>query len=203
MWQIFVFVCLRAFCSNSDVDDLPITIDNCSDCFVFLLGVTKTITVDQCAHVTIIAFSADSVYVRDSSWVTIRARTLEGTTNQNAETGVRDMVTILYAIRVQNLKIRLQGCDVGECVWSISVSRLSAAFALSALSDAAGNRVVAKGLDGAAPHRLWRHWVHAPSTPNFQVYKLLGSGNPSICIPDFGHIFSLSGHWKNRNNCLF
>lgn len=56
---------------RNDVDDLPITIDNCSDCFVFLLGVTKTITVDQCAHVTIIAFSADSVYVRDSSDVTL------------------------------------------------------------------------------------------------------------------------------------
>ena len=51
---------------SSDVDDLPMTIDSCEDTFIFLKGVTKTLTIDDCKNVTIVAFSADSVYIRNS-----------------------------------------------------------------------------------------------------------------------------------------
>jgi len=52
---------------RDDVDDLPMTIDSCEDTFIFLKGVTKTLTIDDCKNVTIVAFSADSVYIRNSS----------------------------------------------------------------------------------------------------------------------------------------
>lgn len=52
---------------RDDVNDLPMTIDSCEDTFIFLKGVTKTLTIDNCKNVTIVAFSADSVYIRNSS----------------------------------------------------------------------------------------------------------------------------------------
>lgn len=56
---------------RNDVENIPISVENCSNCLIFLLGVTKTVTIDSCENVKIICFSADSVYARDSSDVSV------------------------------------------------------------------------------------------------------------------------------------
>lgn len=58
---------------RNDVCDLPITIDNCSDCLIILLGVAKTVTIDECKNIKVICFSADSLYIRNSTNVTVMA----------------------------------------------------------------------------------------------------------------------------------
>lgn len=52
---------------RNDVNDLPITIENCSSCVIFLNGLCKTVTIDQCKDVKIVTFSADSAYIRNST----------------------------------------------------------------------------------------------------------------------------------------
>jgi len=56
---------------RNDVEDLPITIEDCSDCIIFLLGVTKNVTIDECKNLKIICFSADSVYIRNSQDISL------------------------------------------------------------------------------------------------------------------------------------
>ena len=51
----------------SDVDDLPMTVEDCSDTVILLFGVAKTIIIDNCNNSTIIAFSSDSTYIRNST----------------------------------------------------------------------------------------------------------------------------------------
>ncbi len=51
---------------SSDVNNLPMTIENCKSCIIFLNGLCKTVTIDNCKDVKIITFASDSVYIRDS-----------------------------------------------------------------------------------------------------------------------------------------
>ncbi|CBY10133.1 unnamed protein product [Oikopleura dioica] len=56
----------NSVCRN-DVNNLPMTIENCKSCIIFLNGLCKTVTIDNCKDVKIITFASDSVYIRDSS----------------------------------------------------------------------------------------------------------------------------------------
>ncbi|CAG5089995.1 Oidioi.mRNA.OKI2018_I69.PAR.g12427.t1.cds [Oikopleura dioica] len=56
----------NSVCRN-DVKDLPMTIENCKSCIIFLNGLCKEVTIDNCQDMKIITFASGSVYIRDSS----------------------------------------------------------------------------------------------------------------------------------------
>ena len=60
----------------SDVKDLPMTIENCKSCIIFLNGLCKEVTIDNCQDVKIITFASGSVYIRDSRFLYLRIRGL-------------------------------------------------------------------------------------------------------------------------------
>ena len=51
----------------SDVDNLPMTIEDCQNTIVLLFGVAKTIIIDNCDNLLVVAFSSDSTYIRNST----------------------------------------------------------------------------------------------------------------------------------------
>ena len=65
------YTCSLLIRYSSDVNDLPMTIENCKSCIIFLNGLCKTVTIDNCKDVKIITFASDSVYIRDSKYIII------------------------------------------------------------------------------------------------------------------------------------
>lgn len=56
---------------RNDVDNLPMTIEDCQNTIVLLFGVAKTIIIDNCDNLLVVAFSSDSTYIRNSTNIEI------------------------------------------------------------------------------------------------------------------------------------